>query len=74
MGGQTLAFVFLCFCKRINIKGVRIHLIKSTNESFIDYYIYYRHAHLFSQKHKNAKTQRNGLARGFPSLVEEDQA
>ena len=47
----------LYFCVFVNAKrqGVRIHLIKSTNESFIDYYIYYRHAHLFSQKHKNAK-------------------
>ena len=49
----------LYFCIFVNAKrqGVQIYLIKSTNESFIDYYIYYRHAHLFSQKHKNAKMQ-----------------
>lgn len=50
-------FVFLCFCKRKTARGGLIHLIKSTNESFIDYYILYRHAHLFPQKHKNAKMQ-----------------
>lgn len=57
MGGQTLV---LYFCVFVNAKrqGGLIHLIKSTNESFIDYYIYYRHAHLFSQKHKNTKTQK----------------
>ena len=51
----------LYFCIFVNAKrqGVQIYLIKSTNESFIDYYIYYRHAHLFSQKHKNAKMQRS---------------
>ena len=44
-------------------QGVQIYLIKSTNESFIDYYIYYRHAHLFftkTQKHKNAKYGHKG--------------
>ena len=47
------------FCVFVNAKrqGGLIHLIRSTNESFIDYYIYYRHAHLFSQKHKNTKMQ-----------------
>ena len=53
----------LYFCIFVNAKrkGVQIYLIKSTNESFIDYYIYYRHAHLFSQKHKNAKIQNCGV-------------
>ena len=52
----------LYFCIFVNAKrqGVQIYLIKSTNESFIDYYIYYRHAHLFSQKHKNAKYEHKG--------------
>ena len=52
----------LYFCVFVNAKrqGVQIYLIKSTNESFIDYYIYYRHAHLFSQKCKNAKYEHKG--------------
>ena len=47
----------LYFCVFVNAKrqGVQIYLIKSTNESFIDYYIYYRHAHLFSQNTKMQK-------------------
>ena len=52
----------LYFCIFVNAKrqGVQIYLIKSTNESFIDYYIYYRHTHLFSQKRKNAKYEHKG--------------
>ena len=56
-GRADSRFCIFVFLQTQNGKGGLIHLIKSTNESFIDYYIYYRHAHLFSQKHKNTKKQ-----------------
>ena len=58
MGGQTLDFVFLCFCKRKNIKGVAYTLLNQQMNHLL-IIIYYRHAHLFSQKRKNTKMQRS---------------
>ena len=71
MGGQTPAFVFLCFCKRKMERGCKCTLLnQQMNHLLIIIYIIGTHTCF----HKNTKTQRNGLARGFPSLVEEDRA
>ena len=57
MGGQTLAFVFLCFCKRKNIKGFAYTLLnQQMNHLLIIIYIIGTHT-CFSQKHKNTKMQ-----------------
>lgn len=56
-------FAFLRFCKRKRKRGIRVHLIKSINELFIDYYIYNRHALMFPQKRKNAKKVYSARAR-----------
>ena len=54
MGGQTLAFVFLCFCKRKMERGVKYTLLnQQMNHLLIIIYIIGTHTCF----HKNTKTQ-----------------
>ena len=56
MGGQTLDFVFLCFCKRKNIKGVAYTLLnQQMNHLLIIIYIIGTHTYF----HKNTKMQKH---------------
>jgi hypothetical protein len=60
MGGQTLDFVFLCFCKRKSIKGFAYTLLnQQMNHLLIIIYIIGSHTcfhkNTKTQKHKNAK-------------------
>ena len=54
----TVRFVFLCFCKRKMERRFAYTLLNQQMNHLL-IIIYYRHAHLFSQKRKNTKMQRS---------------
>ena len=57
MGGQTLAFVFLCFCKRKMERGCKYTLLnQQMNHLLIIIYIIGTHTCF----HKNAKYEHKG--------------